>query len=470
MPSRDYAYFDYTVSLCQICLRRVDAKIIFKDDLVLMRKHCPVHGPSDVLIATDIPYYLSCRTGIKNSEMPQHFHTPTRFGCPYDCGLCPDHEQHSCLTVLEVTDRCNLKCPTCYSGSGPNVGRHRDLAEIEAMLDATVASEGVPDIVQISGGEPTIHPEFFEIIEAARARPIRHLMLNTNGVRIAAEPDFARRLADVGPGFEVYLQFDSLEEAALRDLRGADLRQVRYRALDALEKLGLSTTLVVTLKRGVNTDEIGKIIDFALQYSCVRGVTFQPVQAAGRTDGVDPSKHRYTLSEVRADILEQHDLFTDKDLVPVPCNPDALAMGYALKLGGKMVPLSRLADPSTLLASGGNTIVFEGDPAVREAFFELFSTAMPASKAALGIKKLLCCLPGIIAPKMGYENVFRVVIMSFMDAWNFDVRAVKRSCVHMVQPDGKMIPFETMNLFYRGEARVRLEALRQAYDPAAFSV
>ncbi len=470
MPKRDYAYFDFTTSLCSTCLRRVDAKILFQNDKVIMRKYCPSHGGQDVLISTDIPYYLSCRTSLKPGETPLHFHTPTRFGCPYDCGLCPDHEQHSCLTVLEVTDRCNLRCPTCYSASGPDVGRHLELEEIEARLDAVVASEGQPDIVQISGGEPTIHPRFFDILDAAKRRPIRHLMLNTNGVRIASEPDFAKRLAQYAPAFEVYLQFDGLDAGVLQNLRGADLSTVRMKALAHLEEQGLSTTLVVTLKRGLNNQLIGEVVDFALQYECIRGITFQPIQIAGRVEGVDPALERYTLSEVRRDILSQHHLFKEQDIIPVPCNPDALAMGYALKLNGSIQPLSDFTDPSSLLTDAGNTIVFEGEPAVREAFFQLYSTAMPAMGTAGALKKMLCCIPGISAPNISYKQVFRVVIMAFMDAWNFDVRAIKKSCVHMATGDGKMIPFETMNLFYRDGKRERLAQLQQAYDPANFPV
>src|SRR5262249_10213358 len=157
---------------------------------------------------------------------------------------------------------------------------HRDLSAIEAMLDAVVANEGEPDVVQISGGEPTIHPRFFEILDAAKRRPIRHLMVNTNGVRIAREEGFAERLAEYAPGFEIYLQFDSLNARPLEILRGADLRDIRLRAIERLNALNLSTTLVVTLQRGVNDGEIGAILDFALEQRCVRGITYQPVQVA----------------------------------------------------------------------------------------------------------------------------------------------------------------------------------------------
>src|SRR5204862_1740359 len=132
---------------------------------------------------------------------------------------------------VEVTNHCNLRCPVCYAESGPERAGFVPLPEIVSMLDAIVASEGEPDVVQISGGEPTLHPDLFAILDAAKARPIRHLMLNTNGVRIAREPGFAERLAAYAPGFEVYLQFDSFEREALMALRGADLRQVRLQAL-----------------------------------------------------------------------------------------------------------------------------------------------------------------------------------------------------------------------------------------------
>ena len=156
------------------------------------------------------------------------------------------------------------------------------------MIDAVVRNEGEPDVVQISGGEPTIHPDFFAILDRAKAAPIRHLMVNTNGIRIAEDEVFAKRLAGYMPDFEVYLQFDSFERHALMTLRGADLRDIHTRALERLNRLGVSTTLVVTLKKGLNDREIGRIIDFALEQPAVRGVTFQPIQAAGRLDQFNP--------------------------------------------------------------------------------------------------------------------------------------------------------------------------------------
>lgn len=166
MPERNYTYYDFTLSLCPDCLRRVrrvDAKIIFENDKVYMLKNCKEHGRSKVLIADDIEYYKNIRNYNKASEYPKTFNTETHYGCPYDCGLCPDHEQHSCLTVVEVTDRCNLTCPTCYAGSSPTYGRHRTLAEIKKMLDVIVKNEGEPDVVQLSGANQLFILSFLKL-------------------------------------------------------------------------------------------------------------------------------------------------------------------------------------------------------------------------------------------------------------------------------------------------------------------
>jgi hypothetical protein len=343
---------------------------------------------------------------------------------------------------------------------------HRSLEQIEFMLDCVVRNEGEPDVVQISGGEPTIHPEFFAILDAAKARPIKHLMVNTNGIRIANDAEFTRRLATYMPRFELYLQFDSLKSEPLRVLRGVDLSDVRRRALDRLNEHNISTTLVVTLKKGLNDDEIGSILEFALKQRCVRGVTFQPIQAAGRLEDFDPARDRLTLGEVRQQILKQFPLFKPADVIPVPCHPDCLAMAYALKLDGQVIPLTGMLDPQLLLHGEGNTIMYEQNNTLRGELFKLFSTGASPASSAVSLKQLLCCLPLIQAPaSITYENVFRVIIMQFLDPHNFDVRSVKKTCVHIVHPDGRIIPFDTFNMFYRGSNERKLADLREALVP-----
>ena len=460
--SAPYLFHAQTTSLCEVCLKLVPAKILIEGEDVFYQKRCVEHGVQKTLISSDAAYWKSCKDYLKPGDRPLAPQTHTERGCPYDCGLCPDHEQHSCLAILEVNEACNLSCPVCFADSSVKRTGHRDLATIERMMDTLVASEGEPDLVQISGGEPTIHPQFFEILDAAKRRPIRHLMINTNGVRIAKEPDFAARLATYMPRFEVYLQFDSLKRDALMNLRGADLRSVRQQALEALEKHNISTTLVVTLKKGVNDGEVADIVRHALEWRCVRGVTLQPIQDAGRNDGFEPKAHRVLLSDVRREVAKAG-VFALDDMIPLPCNPDAISIGYGLRNGTSVAPITSLIPRDVLVEAAPNTVTFEAFPELRRRMFDLLSLSTAAADTSDKLAAVLCCLPEAAVPQdIGYEHTFRVVIVQFMDRFNFDLGGVKRSCVHFVEPDGKIYPFDTFNTFYRQGAagRVRLEQAR----------
>ncbi|MGO4716926.1 radical SAM protein [Bradyrhizobium sp. 2TAF24] len=447
--SRPYIFWGQTQSLCETCLALVPTKIQIIGDEVWYEKRCSKHGVQSTLVSTDAAYWRRCKDFIKPGDRPLTFQSRTEFGCPFDCGLCPDHEQHSCLALIEVTDHCNLTCPVCFAESSPARSHFLPLPAIERMLDALVASEGEPDLVQISGGEPTLHPDFFAILDAVRARPIRHVMINTNGLRIAREPEFVAQLAANKRGLEIYLQFDSLARDALVNLRGADLRRIRQQALENLEAHGISTTLVATVKRGVNDHEIGDIVRHALGWRCVRGVTFQPVQDAGRNEGFDKTTDRIMLSDIRRRVVETG-VFGDRDMIPLPCNPESISIGYGLRDGDSVLPLTSLIPHDQLVAVMPNTISPEKYPALREKFVDLFSLSSGPLNTSDRVAELLCCLPSFQVPDgLSYENVFRVTIVQFLDRFNFCVGNVKRSCVHFVTPNGQIIPFDTYNLFYR---------------------
>ncbi|MGA0599500.1 radical SAM protein [Caulobacter sp. KR2-114] len=447
--SAPYLFLGQTTSLCETCLELVPAKVIAEGGRVFFQKRCREHGVQKTLVSDDVAYWKSQRDWLKPGDRPLAPHTRTEHGCPYDCGLCPDHEQHSCLALIEINEACNLSCPVCFADSSVKRQGHRSLAEVEAMLDAVVASEGEPDLVQLSGGEPTIHPQFFEILDAARRRPIRHLMVNTNGLRIAQDPAFVARLAGYMPGFEVYLQFDSLRREALMDLRGADLSRGRLQALEALERHDISTTLVVTVKKGVNDDDIPGLVREALKWRCVRGVTFQPIQDAGRNEGFAPGEHRMVLSEIRRRVAEAG-VFALEDMIPLPCNPDQISIGYGLRNGQEVAPITAMLPRELAVAAAPNTVAFEAYPELRARVFELLSLSTAQADTAEKLAQVLCCLPDAVVPEtVTYEQTFRVVIMQFLDRFNFDLGTVKRSCVHFVQPDGRIIPFDTYNTFYR---------------------
>jgi len=284
--------------------------------------------------------------------------------------------------------------------------------------------------------------------------------MNRQSGRARREPDFVARLAEHRRGLEIYLQFDSMKRDALMNLRGADLRGLRQQALENLERHGISTTLVVTVKRGVNDDEIGAIVRHALEWRCVRGVTFQPVQDAGRNESFDKERHRIVLSEIRERVIKESGVFDGKDMIPLPCNPETISIAYGLRNGRTVIPVMSLLPREELIASLPNTVTFEKQPALLRKFMELFSLSSGPENTGERMAELLCCLPRVpVPPGISYENVFRVVIVQFMDRFNFCVGGVKRSCIHFVTPAGQIIPFDTYNLFYRDG---RIEGIRAA--------
>ena len=446
-----YIFHGQTTSLCETCLETVPAKVIIEDECVYYLKRCRAHGVQKTLISDDLDYWRQQKLWIKPGDRPLMAQTRTEAGCPFDCGLCPDHEQHSCLAIVEINQACNLACPVCFADATDIHGSHRPIAEIEYMLDALVESEGEPDLVQLSGGEPTIHPDFFAILDAVKRRPIRHVMINTNGLRIAQDPAFVERLASYAPRLEVYLQFDSLDDRALMDLRGAKLARIRQEALEALERVGLSTTLVAVVKRGVNDHEVADIVRHALSWSCLRGVTFQPVQDAGRNEGFDASANRVLLTQIRREVAKAG-VFDLEDMIPLPCNPDQICIGYGLRQGSRVTPITSLL-PRELILSGPNTISYEAYPRLRQGILDLLSLSTAQANTEEKLAGLLCCLPEAMVPaELSYANSFRVVILQFLDRYNFDLGTVKRSCVHFVTDEGQIIPFDTYNTYYRAGA------------------
>lgn len=450
MPSRNYIFYEFTRSLCNVCKETIDAKILIENDKVIMQKYCKNHWLQRTLISDDVNYYKMQKEYLKPWDIPNSFNTEIKEWCPHDCWLCPDHEQHSCLSIVEITDKCNMECPICYANSDFK-WKHKSLEDIEKMFDVICENETEPDIVQISGWEPTIHPDFFEILDRAKKRPFRYIMINTNGIKIATDEEFVKKLSSYKPNFEIYLQFDSLNDEYLKEIRWQYMNDIRKKALENLSKYNLSTSLVVVLKKWKNDTEIWKIIEFALTQKCVRWITFQVVQSTWRYENYDPVKDRLTISEVRKSIMDQLSYFTPNDIVPLPCHPEWIAMAYSIKTPEwKLMPLWRFIEKDELLSWAENNIMFEHNEEFRKHFLKLFSLSTVWESSANCFWSLLCCLPKIkLSQKLTYDNVFRIMIIQFLDVYNFDLKSVKRSCIHFAKEDWKIYPFDTYNLFYR---------------------
>lgn len=241
-------YLSATRSLCNVCQKVIDGRIVADGQGVFILKRCPEHGSFRELLEEDAAWHL-LKAGYDKPGTASSRQTGYNQGCPYDCGLCPDHDQHTCIGLLEVTRRCSLNCGNCFAEGGR--GRDLPLELIARMMDFHLAAEGGhAEILQISGGEPTEHPEILDIIRMARSKGFGYVMLNTNGLRIARDPAFAAALAEFRGGFEVYLQFDGLDDAIYQSLRGQPLLELKRQALRHLGQNHVPATLVCTVKAG----------------------------------------------------------------------------------------------------------------------------------------------------------------------------------------------------------------------------
>src|SRR5207248_2068299 len=272
-----------------------------------MRKRRPDHGWFEALVFGDAELYTQIARFNKPGTIPLKFTTEVREGCPHDCGLCPEHRQHTCLALIEVNSACNLDCPLCFANAGTHLaktGFQLTYEQVDAMLDRFVEAEGEPEVVQFSGGEPTLHPRILDFVELAQKKGISYVMINTNGIRIAHDDRFVEALGRLRP--HIYLQFDGFDARTNETLRGhADLLDVKLKALDRLAAVDVRVVLVAAIERGVNEHEVGRIVEFGIRHPAVFGVNFQPAFRAQRhVTPADPLE-RMTIPDVLRGLEDQ---------------------------------------------------------------------------------------------------------------------------------------------------------------------
>jgi uncharacterized radical SAM superfamily Fe-S cluster-containing enzyme len=461
----DFVFHELTRSICPECRRVIDAQILLRDDKVYMRKRCPEHGWFEGLVYGDAQAYVANSRFNKPGTIPLRFTTEIERGCPHDCGLCPDHQQHTCLGIIEVNSGCNMKCPLCFADAG--VGFNLTLEEVESILDHLIETEGNPEVVQFSGGEPSIHHEIIPMLRAAKSRGIKYVMLNTNGKRIAHDDAFLAELADVRPSF--YFQFDGFDSETYRIIRGEpDILEEKLRALDRIAEIECFAVLVPAIERGVNEHEIGEIVRFGIEHPAVKGINFQPAFHSGRHGQHDPMQ-RMTIPDILQLLETQTDgMFRVSDFVPVPCCfPTCNSVTYAYVDGDSVLPLPRVLDVEDYLDYITNRVVPDLGGEIKTALEGLWSSsAVPGSERAVSQFALSCAacgLPEGLDIGVLADRIFMVMLQDFMDPWTFNQKNLMKCCKEILLPDGKQIPFCAYNnVGYREQARLQLEQRTRA--------
>jgi uncharacterized radical SAM superfamily Fe-S cluster-containing enzyme len=459
-------FHSYTRGLCPTCKKAVDGVRLIRDGKVFMRKHCPQHGRSEALISGDADWFLKSLTYIKEGSVPLKHSTGVEKGCPDDCGLCPDHEQHSCLPIIEITNHCNLECPICIVQNRHNYNMTKE--EFGRILDGLVEKEGCLETINLSGGEPTLHPDFFELLDMARAKKeISRVSISTNGLRVATDYAFCEELAR--RKVYVSLQLDAMSNPALRVLRGAgDQRGAKDRALANLERAGVRTTIVSTLAKGVNDQHIGDCIRLLFERDFILSLTFQPAAYTGY-GGEHFAPHNpmdvVTIPDVvHAAEAQTGGLLKKSDFLPLPCShPSCFGLTYLLKTDDGFVPFPRFLDLERYLDVISNRGTIRPDEnfedALRTAIDDMWTSAGQVPDTTKILRSLRTAI-NLMYPEeraleleerlhIGESLVKTIFIHAFMDVHTFEVDRIKKCCTHYALPDGRLMPGCAYNNLYR---------------------
>jgi uncharacterized radical SAM superfamily Fe-S cluster-containing enzyme len=434
-----------TESLCPHCFENIPAFREKSGKEVFLVKNCPEHGEFRTIIWRGEPEFRGWkREG--NAVRTGACQTENRRGCPFDCGICPEHRKNACTAVIEVTSRCNLRCPVCFADSAQDTERDPNLHTIEEWYRRVLQTSGPEIILQLSGGEPTVRGDLPTIVEMGRAMGFSFIQVNTNGLRLAAVEKYASTLRQAGVA-SVFLQFDGTEDEIYRKLRGKPLYAEKRLAIDRCAENDIGVVLVATLVPGVNTHNIGAILKQALELGpAVRGVHFQPVGYFGRYPRTLENDLRLTLPDIMRAIEEQTDgLMRVEDFSP-PGWENSLCSFHGTfipKPGGGLQALTG--------HGAGGCCNPDGGEAHAVSFTARQWSAPPVvTRTERCCDSSSCCETGAESLDGFLERVkmrmLSVSCMAFQDAWNLDLDRAKDCCIHVVAPDGRMIPFCLYNL------------------------
>ena len=431
-----------TQSLCPICLQKLDAFIVEEDNKALMLKTCLEHGSFETVLWRGItPMGEWIRT--KERAYIKNPITSVEKGCPFDCGLCSAHRQHTCTALIEVTTRCNLNCRFCFADAMESQNKDLTLEQLRFQFENILKVSGKCNI-QLSGGEPTVRDDLADIVRIGVEVGFTFIQVNTNGIRLAMDEAYVKALKEAGLS-SIFLQFDGIDDAIYKQLRGRALFDVKCKAIENCRKYGIGVVLVPTIVPNINVESIGDIIRFGMsQTPTVRGVHFQPVSYFGRIPEAPKDEDRITLPEVMEHICEQtHQMITLESMQPPGCENALCSFhGNYLIEEGILKPMTKRSccSSSEKAEEGANkakAFVARNWSSQKQVYEEKLSDW----------DKILSAI---------HNNAFSISGMAFQDAWNVNLERIRDCCIHVSTAEGKLIPFCMYNITnMKGESLYR---------------
>lgn len=432
-----------TASVCPVCLQRIPAQRIAYGNEVYLEKNCPEHGFFRTILWRGEPNYASWKR-CKIPNHPAHPFTATVRGCPFDCGLCGNHRQEPCCVLLEVTQRCDLGCPVCFASAGELDLCDPDMDQIRSWYERMLEAGG-PFNIQLSGGEPCMRDDLPAIISLGKSMGFTYFQVNTNGLRIASDLDYLMKLKSAGLNV-VYLQFDGTTDEIYRSIRGRDVFYEKKKAIENCSQAKIGVVLVPTIIPGVNSENLGEIIRFALDhFPTVRSIHLQPVSYFGRYPKLPQNKDRITIPELLRGMEEQsRGLVHLNDFQPKGSENSYCSFHatYIIQPDGRLQVIKSRQDQSSCCAKPESAL--EGLARSKKyvanhwTYKEISDPAPNASTPSLGGWDEIL--------DRARTHLFSISGMAFQDAWNLDLELLQDCCVNVAAPDGKLVPFCAYNL------------------------
>ncbi len=428
-----------TESLCPECLKTIPAEKIAEDDEIYLVKTCPDHGSFKSLIWRGVADYKDLeRYACVHSKAPR-IAVKESGTCPEVCGLCPDHQQHTCLVVLEITNSCNLKCPICFASANERYRFHPSMDEIRGMFQTIVDYVQHPIAVQISGGEPTIRDDLPDVVRMGKSMGVDYIEVNTNAVRLAEDIEYLKKIKEAGVD-SLYFSFDGVTGDVFMKTCGRDLFAIKVKALENCASVGMGVTLVTVVSPGINLHQVGDVINFAKKWiPTVKGIHFQPLSYFGRYPIVPKDEDRVVLPDLLKEIEKQTngELRAD-NFIPTSCanvHCDAKSMSILME-DGSLFPLTQraLGPPRETKDVASKT---------RKEICDLWRY-IEESIGTAGQDDLDGTWLGFI--ERAKSRYLTVSSMPFQDVWNVETERLRNCCIHTVTPDGRLIPFCLFNI------------------------
>jgi len=444
----------------------VPARVEFEDDSVFMRKFCAEHGQTRSFIRSGVDDYLVAHRYVKPAQLPDQFSGDSCKPCPEACGLCDRHEQHLCMPIIEITSRCNMACPICIADAGRDWDMSLD--EFSQLLDSLLAAERQIDVLNLSGGEPLLHPDLPAIVDEAMSRDrIVRVSISTNGRKLLADSELLKALKD--RNVVISLQFDGLDDEVYQTLRGEPLADEKRRILALLESEDLATSLTMTLAGGINESQLDQAVTRLMDCDHVLSLMIQPLAFAGRGRQMSDKARRLTIPDVVGLLGRvENPAVSSEDFVPLPCShPLCFSLAFYLKLDdGGVASIAGMIDAPNLLDAIANRTVFGLDSEefdrLRDMVYAMWSGPVgsapdgPAVMSTLsGIMRQLSSDCGCFDPRRAFglteRRVKSIFIHAFQDAETFDLARVRRCCNGYPQADGALMPVCAHNVLGRRE-------------------